>query len=249
MRTRSLFAFLAAIAVPLSIVACDDDDDPVAPTTGSVTVNTTTVGDDVDADGYTISIDGSGATAVAATGSATVTGVAAGARSVMLDGVADNCTVATNPASVTVTASATVTADFAISCVAALGSVQVITNTTQTVTSTDVDGYQFTIAPDSVAVAIGEIDTVTVDSVAVGDHVITLSDVEGNCATAADADTATVTVAFGDTVSQTFEVTCDTPVTVGSPDRIGLTTQGVHLWPLVEEDGSDRHSARGVATS
>lgn len=246
MRTRSSVALIAALAVPLAIVACDDDD-PVA-TTGSVTVNTTTTGDDVDADGYTISIDGAGATAVDANGSATVTNVQAGTRSVMLDGVADNCTVATNPASVSVTAGATATAAFAVTCELSIGSVSVITNTTETVTSTDTDGYQFTIAPDTVAVAIGQIDTVTVDSVATGDHLVTLLDVEGNCATAADADTATVTVAFGATATTTFEVTCDTPAPVGSPDRIGLNTEGAHLWPLVDVKGSDRHSARGVAT-
>ena len=155
---------------------------------------------------------------------------------------------APTPASVTVVASATATADFAITCVAAIGSVSVITNTTQITASTDTDGYKFTIAPDTMQMAIGEIDTVTVDSVSTGDHLVTLLDVEGNCATAADADTATVTVALGDTVSHTFEVTCDTPVTVGSADRIGLNTDGAHLWPLTEGEGSDRHSARGVAT-
>lgn len=247
MKARSFYALMAALAVPLAVVACDDDEDPV-PTTGSVTVNTTTTGDDIDADGYTISIDGAGATAVVANGSATVTSVAAGTRSVMLDGVADNCTAATNPVSVTVTASATATADFTVTCVASLGAVTVITNTIQNSPSTDTDGYQFTIAPDTLSVAIGEIDTVTVDSVATGDHLITLSDVEGNCATAADADTATVTVAFGDTVSQSFEVTCDAPVVVGSTDGMGPNTDGAHLWPLIGEEGSDRHSARGVAT-
>ena len=240
MEIRRTLAALLVATVPV-LAACDDDE-PVS-TTGSITVNTTTSGDDPDADGYTISVDGSGATAVAATGSATVQNVQAGNRSVMLDGVADNCTVATNPASVTVTAGQTATADFTIDCVANIGSVSVITTTNGL--GTDTNGYQFAI-DDADTTAIGEADTVTVDSVAVGDRLLSIFDLDNGCMTAADADTATVTVAFADTVEHTFDVDC-TVAPVGSADRVGaLDAPPVHLWPMLEDEG--RHSARGVAT-
>ncbi len=205
MRQRSAMALLV-VATGFFVVACDDD--PVEPTTGSITVNTTSSGAEIDADGYTISVDGSGATAIDATGSVTIENVTPGARSVMLDGVAGNCSVDTNPAAATVTAGETATVDFAVTCAATMGAVKVTTSTTEESGFTpDDDGYMVAVGTDTVTTAVN--DTVVVEGVPLGDVLLELLDVEGSCAAAPlGSDTATVTVAFPDTVSHVFSVRC-----------------------------------------
>jgi hypothetical protein len=88
------------------------------PGTGNVKVTATTTGSSVDA-GYTVSVDGGTSQAITGNGTVTVSGLAARAHSVLLGGVATNCTVTgDNPLSVTITAGQTSNIAFAITCVA-----------------------------------------------------------------------------------------------------------------------------------
>src|SRR5213078_3847276 len=60
---------------------------------GNLTVSTSTTGSSLDPDGYTATVDGATSQAVGINGSVTFTGLSAGSHSVVLSGVASNCTV------------------------------------------------------------------------------------------------------------------------------------------------------------
>ncbi|NIN70962.1 MAG: hypothetical protein GTO46_03285, partial [Gemmatimonadetes bacterium] len=62
-----------------------------APLTGAIEVTTVTVGDTLDPDGYTVTVDDATGEAIAINGSVTILAVEPGDHSVELDGVAKNC--------------------------------------------------------------------------------------------------------------------------------------------------------------
>jgi Tol biopolymer transport system component len=87
------------------------------PTTGAITITTSTAGVDPDWDGYTVSIDGGSAQTIGADGSLTLSSLAAGSHNVALGGVAEHCTVnGAHSRSVSVTAGDTATVPFAVAC-------------------------------------------------------------------------------------------------------------------------------------
>jgi hypothetical protein len=86
--------------------------------TGNIAVRTTTTGSSLDLGGYTVTVDLISSKWVATNGSTTFT-VLTGAHTVVLSGVASNCTVTDgNTRVVTVLLGGTVGADFSISCAA-----------------------------------------------------------------------------------------------------------------------------------
>ncbi len=88
------------------------------PTTGDLTVTTTTGGTGSDPNGYTVGVDGA-TKAITVNGSATFTGLTAGNHSVGLSDVASNCVVSgQNPRTVAVAAGNTAQANFAVTCTA-----------------------------------------------------------------------------------------------------------------------------------
>ncbi|HZN98659.1 MAG TPA: Ig-like domain-containing protein, partial [Gemmatimonadales bacterium] len=84
------------------------------PTVGAIRISTSTTGSDLDADGYQFAIDGGAAQSIAANGQVRVNQVSVGAHTVVLSGIADNCSV-TSGASQTVSIAAGQTADVAFS--------------------------------------------------------------------------------------------------------------------------------------
>src|SRR5205085_12128033 len=69
---------------------------PIPPTTGSLTVTTSTSGSDLDPDGYTVTVEGAGSQPIPTNSGGsgvTFSGLAAGSHSVALSGVASNCSV------------------------------------------------------------------------------------------------------------------------------------------------------------
>lgn len=85
---------------------------------GSIAVATTTIGESVDPNGYTISIDGGAGQAIGVNSTVTITGVSAGDHSVALGDIASNCSLGglANPAPVTVVPGETSEVTFAITC-------------------------------------------------------------------------------------------------------------------------------------
>jgi len=98
----------------LTLAACGDG---TGPATGSLELTAHTTGRDLDPDGYTVSVDGAGATPLSPNGTATVTGLTPGGHTLTLDGVAANCVLQGSPqVPVTVVADAPVRADLAVLC-------------------------------------------------------------------------------------------------------------------------------------
>ncbi len=90
---------------------------PTGSGSGTLTVTTSTTGSNPDADGYTVTVDGTTSQAIASNGSATFT-VPAGANPVAVSGVASNCWAnGANQGTVTVPAGGTGAATFAVTCV------------------------------------------------------------------------------------------------------------------------------------
>src|SRR5439155_1615301 len=80
-----------------------------AATTGNLTVTTNTTGSNLDPDGYTVVVDGSQSQAIGINTSVTFSGLSPGNHSVQLNGLAQNCTVSSNPRTVSITAGTTAT--------------------------------------------------------------------------------------------------------------------------------------------
>jgi hypothetical protein len=187
---------------------------PPPPTTGNLTVTTATGGQQLDPDGYTVTVAGPGGTTTrpfASNETFTFTGLTAGGYTATLNAVAGNCTVAGgNTRNVTVAAGATAQADFAVTCAATTPQTGNLTVTTATGgQQLDPDGYTVTVAgPDGTttrAFAINESFTFT--GLTAGGYTVTLNAMAGNC-TVAGGNTRNVTVAAGATAQADFAITC-----------------------------------------
>jgi hypothetical protein len=192
---------------------------------GDLTVSTTTTGDNIDADGFTFSVDGGTAQAIGVNESVTIQ-VDAGTRSVELSGLAANCTVSgENPRTVTVPQNGAVQTDFTIDCEAIVGSVEVVTSTT----GDNIDSDGFTVAVEGATpVAIGVVDTVLVSNVPYQNREVELQGVADNCSVVNGTNPRTVTVPENSTVSTTFVVSCST--TLGDIN-ITTSTTGTQIDP------------------
>src|SRR5207237_3395148 len=81
------------------------------PPTGNLTVTNSTTGQDLDPDGYTVTVDGGQSRSLGVNTSTTYPGLTATSHTVELTGVAGNCTVSgQNPRTVTVSTSENTTA-------------------------------------------------------------------------------------------------------------------------------------------
>src|SRR6266571_4708 len=203
-----------------------------AATTGSLTVTTSTTGSNLDPDGYTVVVDGSQSQAIGINTSVTFSGLSPGNHSVQLNGLAQNCTVSSNPRTVSITAGTTTTTTFSVSCTATTtGTLSVTTATTgqnqPTGYTLNVTGPSF---PTGASQPIGVNDTKTVTGIAAGDYQVSLSGAPSNCAVSG-ANPRTVTVTAGNTASTTFSVSCTaatgtlavTTATTGQNQPTGFT--------------------------
>jgi hypothetical protein len=85
--------------------------------TGDLEVTTATTGENLDPDGYTVTVDGTSSQPVGITGSVTFTDLAAGDHSVELGDIANNCTVSgQNPRDISVPVSGIAQVTFEVSC-------------------------------------------------------------------------------------------------------------------------------------
>ncbi|HYL56915.1 MAG TPA: hypothetical protein VEU73_15190 [Gemmatimonadales bacterium] len=197
------------------------------PTTGNLTVSTSTTGSNIDPDGYTVTVDGGASQAIGANGSVTFSGLAAGSHSVALSGVAGNCTVSGGSSrTVNVPAGGTATTSFAISCAATTGNLTVSTSTTGS--NLDPDGYTATV-DGGASQAIGTNGSVTFSGLSAGNHTVVLSGVAANC-TASGGNSQTVNVPSGGTATASFAITCAATNTNGSL-TVTTSTTGSNLDP------------------
>jgi hypothetical protein len=201
---------LSAALLLVSIAGCsgDDPNDPGDPVAGSIQVDVTTSGADLDPDGYLVSLDGSAlALPLPVSGSASFPDVEVGEHTVAFSGLASNCTADAGSRNVNVVAGDTAAVAFAVSCSAippALGSIRIVTSTTGS--NSDADGYTFAI-DDGPTQAIPTTSAARLDDVAPGDHSVALSGLASNCGLTGIRSRG-VTVRAGETADAVFTVTC-----------------------------------------
>ena len=219
---RSNLVVCAGVALALS-QGCSDDPSS-SPAAGTLEVTLLTAGDDIDADGYVVSIDGGNPRPVAANGTIAIPGLAAGVRSVELEGLANNCTVdgsAVRP--VTVIGGGIARLTFRVNCQSLVGTLSVSTMTSGT--DVDPNGYAIHLHPVSPDQGVDRIESIganasfTFSALASGEYVLELDDVADNCTVTAD-NPRTVTVTGGNTTVTAFNVACDPLVPLELTGRI-----------------------------
>ena len=183
--------------------ACSGADITTPPTTGQIKVTTSTSGTEPDSDGYSVSLDTLGGVPIAANGSVLLT-ADAGDHTVQLAGVSPNCGVDGGVRqSVPVTAGDTAAVGFVVACSATAGGLRVRVSTTGDLPD---DSYLLALDQGTPQPVAANAD-LTLTALALGDHVLALSDIAQNCSvTGANPRSATVTA--GDLVEVIFEVSC-----------------------------------------
>lgn len=192
-------------------------------TTGSLRVTSTTTGPSPDADGYTVTIDGTGRGTLTANGETTIDGLLSGSHTVGIGGVSGNCQVGgENPRPIPISAGSQAEAAFRISCQAPppnTGTIRITTATTGA--GLDADGYAFSVDGNGNQ-PIGANETAAVSNVEAGTHSVELLGKADNC-TLSGANPRSVVVPGGGTVAVTFTLSCQS--TAGSV-KVTTTTSG-----------------------
>ena len=244
-RSRLCRACAATTLLLMSACGGSEGTDPSSVASLQVTVNTT--GINLDADGYTLLVQGTERGPLGAVGgTATVTDLAPGSVSVGLSGVVENCAVTgQNPRSITLTAGQVTTLAFAVICSPAVGTIEIITTTTGP--DSDPDGYMYQLdaTPVTTIAANGSVQLGGV--LVLGSHTVTLSGVANNCTLAGGAS-RTVVVSAGTTSPVTFEVTCVARV---GTIQITASSQGRALDPdgfTVQVDAGSAQAVPGNGT-
>lgn len=117
-RAEEIFILAFAFALIGILVGCSDNPNATEDRLPGILLTTTsTTGDSLDPDGYTVSVDGGSSQAVGINDTATFADLSAGDHSVELSDVASNCTVSdANPRTVTVPEDDTASTTFSVSC-------------------------------------------------------------------------------------------------------------------------------------
>ena len=207
---------------------------PPPPETGTITVSVSTSGVAPDPDGYTVAVDTRPAQSLGVNGSRTVSDLPVGSHTVLLAGLASNCSVdGENPLSATVTAGQTTSVAFAVTCTATqpeTGSISVSVSTSGA--APDPDGY--TVAVDTrPAQSLGVNGSRTESNLAVGAHTVLLAGLASNCSVEGD-NPLSATVTAGQTTSVAFGVACATPA-----PSVNLRVERMYLTQSVQRLAGD----------
>ncbi len=198
----------------LVLAACgrtdgDTTGPPPGPSTGSILVTVTTIGSDLDSDGYSVHMDGSAAATVGVSGTVTLSDVPTGSHSISLSGVATNCTVTSeHPYAMNATAGNTAQVSFAINCQPVAGDLEV--DVTTTGYNLDPDGY--VVALDGAeSKAVPANGSVTFPGIEPGPHEVLLTGIADNCQVTG-ANPLSTSVTTTSTPQVTFSVICTMPL-------------------------------------
>ncbi len=217
-----------------------------APTTGAVQVTATTTGPSADADGYTLTADGSERGTLATNAALPIDGLTPGEHTIGLGGVAANCQVqGDNPHTISVAAGTNIEVAFAVVCSTpspGAGTLQIQTATTGP--DPDPNGYTFAVdAGVSQPIAISGSNSLS--NVAAGAHSVQLSNLAPNCAVVGQ-NPRPVTLEGGATASVNFSVTCS--ATSGTI-RVTVNTSGGPTDPDGYGVKVDNQSRRTLGTT
>lgn len=177
---------------------------------GQIEVSVSTIGSDVDEDGFEISVDGGTTQFVSPGGQVTLTGLDAGRHIVQLSGLAQNCRVlGFNPQGVSVGSDGRATVAFQVSCVQATRggfNVSVVT----TGSPADSNGYMLAVDGANEIRPIKPNALETFLDLTAGRHLVTLKDVDEGCALVG-GNPQLHTVVPGKTVTIHLTVSCGPP--------------------------------------
>src|SRR5213082_14566 len=241
-RTVSLIAGL--VAATTFTVSCTAP--PPPPTTGDLTVTTGTSGSNIDADGYTVTVDGNASKSIGTNGSVTFTGLSAASHTVVLSGVASNCSVSGGTSrTVTVPAGGTASTSFSVSCTAPTGNLTVTTGTSGS--NIDADGYTVTVDGNA-SKSIGTNGSVTFSGLSAASHTVVLSGVASNCSVTGGMS-RTVSVPAGGTASTSFSVSCTAPPPETGNLTVTASTTGSNLDPDGYTATVDGGASQSVGTN
>lgn len=177
-------------------------------TTGSIQVTTATTGSSLDPDGYSITLDGSGAGPLGVNATGTFSGLPSGDHTMGIGDVAANCVVqGDNPRNVVVTAGASTAVSFLVTCTTPPlpGTVRVTTVTTGP--NQDSDGYVATLDGSGPGLPVPTNGSASFNTVSAGTHTVALGALAINCAVSGRTS-KTITVTAGATAKVAFSVTC-----------------------------------------
>src|SRR5947199_39321 len=219
-------------------------------TTGSLKVTTNTTGSDLDPDGYTVVVDGSQSKAIGINSNVTFSGLSPGDHSVQLNGIAQNCTVSSNPRTVSITAGSTTTTTFTVICAATTGNLTVSNSTTGS--NLDADGYTVTVSgpAGTASKTMATNGDVSFANIPPGSYQVTLSGAAANC-TVTSANPQTANVTSGGTATTSFTVSCAATTTTGTL-TVSNSTTGSNLDPdgyTVTVSGSAGTTSKTMATN
>lgn len=166
-------------------------------------VSAVTSGTDLDSDGYAVLIDRVEVDRVASNGTLNVTRLSVGNHSVAISDIASNCAETdSGPRLVHIAAGEVSTVSFAVSCVAFVGTLRVVTATDGLIP--DTDGYVVIVGADTVALAPDDTSTFEVHT---GTPAVELTGQAVNCIPHA-FPWRRVSLVYGQTTSITLSVTC-----------------------------------------
>jgi hypothetical protein len=214
---------LVTFATAMLFAACGGDSDPSGPDnpptpTGSINLSVTTSGDDVDTDGYQVTVDGAAAGSIQPNGNLSIPDIDVGSRTVALSGIALNCTPAPG-ASQTVNVAEDQATDvtFTVTCEPDQATLSLVTETTGKLP--DLDGYTL-VVDGGAGQTMDPNDTVEIP-VSSGAHTVAITGQAANCVPDADV-VRDVSAAFNQTTTVKFTVTCfEDPVIYSFADEVG----------------------------
>jgi hypothetical protein len=194
--TRILLVIIGAIN------GCSDPAAPLRPTMGGIEVVATTSGPAPDPNGYELRVDGQARNSpLPPNGKLVIEDLPLGQHQVELGDLAANCApIHGYDQSVEVVAGSTVRIDFTVACLA--GSILVITHTSGEEPSAR---YEVRV-DDGEPHAIGGTDSLRLDSVPAGDHVVRVQALAENCTTSTSPQHVVVTP--GELPIASFEISC-----------------------------------------
>src|SRR5207248_2693169 len=199
------------------------------PPAGDLTVTNSTTGQDLDPDGYTVTVDGGQSRSLGINTSTTYPGLTATSHTVELTGIAGNCTVSGQNQLGRTAATSGTTTTFTITCAALpppTGNLTVTNSTTGQ--DLDPDGYTVTVDGGQ-SRSLGVNTSTTYSGLTATSHTVELTGIAGNC-TVSGQNPRTVTVATSGTTT-TFTITCAALPPPTGDSTVTNSTTPQHLDP------------------
>jgi Tol biopolymer transport system component len=231
--------FITVLAIcPLAGCGTGGDILEPPPAVGAIVVTTRTAGVDLDADGYTLSVDDGASRVVASNERLVVADLAAGDHQVALDGIAANCRMdGENPRVTAVAVADTTEVAFGLSCSALTGTVIVTASTTGSLP--DPDGYLVS-ADGGTGQSLAPEGQATFSGLAPGSHTFALSDLAPNCTVSGD-NPVRIEVTRGTSTSVAFSVSCSGPAPTPGVGQVLFTSDRsgeAHIYRLEVAGGA-----------